>query len=347
MPFRTYLFLSLDLKPESGRVRTADFRRSRVGTCIILMSLFVCSFTNGKRNSAVVLPKKITPDEETISISGAFALYPLAVKWGEEFRKIHPRVRFDISAGGAGKGISDALAGLVDLGAVSRDIYPEETKKGAFSLAVTKDAVIPIVNAANPNIKEILGKGLKRDAFSNIYIKKFFNNWKQAGYPVSAPIHVYTRSDASGAGETWARYFGMKQEDLNGIGVYGDPGLLQAVQKDVVAIGYSNMAYAYDSKTKKQLAGIRIIPIDINGNGKIDTDENFYSTKDLLVEAIASGKYPSPPARDLYFVCRNKPQKRIVTEFLKWVLTDGQKFVEQAGYIGFPQEKLDSERKKL
>ena len=38
-----------------------------------------------------------------ISISGAFALYPLTVMWAEEFNKLHPKVRVDISAGGAGK----------------------------------------------------------------------------------------------------------------------------------------------------------------------------------------------------------------------------------------------------
>ena len=29
-----------------------------------------------------------------IQLSGAFALYPMAVKWVEEFRKIHPKVRW-------------------------------------------------------------------------------------------------------------------------------------------------------------------------------------------------------------------------------------------------------------
>ena len=47
-------------------------------------------------------------------MSGAFALYPLANKWAEEFQKIHPDVRFNISAGGAGKGMADALARAVD-----------------------------------------------------------------------------------------------------------------------------------------------------------------------------------------------------------------------------------------
>ena len=82
-----------------------------------------------------------------IQLSGAFALYPMAVKWAEEFRKIHPKVRIDISAGGAGKGITDALAKVVDLGMVSRDIYPQELEKGAFPIAVVKDAVVPTMNS--------------------------------------------------------------------------------------------------------------------------------------------------------------------------------------------------------
>lgn len=317
---------------------------------VIAASLFIyaCTSYSSKTIDSATSPP-VTKEElsETISISGAFALYPIAVKWGEEFKKLHPNVKFDISAGGAGKGISDALGGLVDLGAVSRDLYPEETKQGAFPVAVTKDAVIATVNTSNPNIKEILAKGLKKEAFANIFADGLYKNWKQAGFSISAPIHVYIRSDASGAGETWAKYFGKKQEDLNGIGVYGDPGLLQAVKKDVTAIGYNNIGYVYDSKTKKQLTGITVAPIDINGNGKIDADESFYGTQEELVKSIAAGKYPSPPARNLYFVSKNKPQKKIVTEFLKWALTDGQKFVGEAGYINLTQEKLSNELKKL
>src|SRR5664279_780591 len=110
--------------------------------------LVVISLSVGKSNSQ---PKDDL--KGNISISGAFALYPLTVKWAEEFRKIHPGVKIDISAGGAGKGITDALAKMVDIGMVSREISPEEVKKGAFAVAVTKDAVVATVSAVNPTIK--------------------------------------------------------------------------------------------------------------------------------------------------------------------------------------------------
>jgi phosphate transport system substrate-binding protein len=285
--------------------------------------------------------------EGTISISGAFALYPITVKWADEFKKLHPKVVFNISAGGAGKGITDALSGLVDIGLASRDIDPAEVKKGAYTIYVTKDAVVPTFNTGNPDAAELLAKGVKKDQFLNIFVTGNIKNWKQLSGKASVPIHVYTRSDAAGAGETWAKYFGKKQEDLLGVGVYGDPGLAQAVKKDPTAIGYNNIAYLYDLKTRKQVAGVHALPIDVNGNGKIDADENFYNTVDELTAAIAEGKYPSPPARNLGFLFKGKPKKKELVEFVRYVLTAGQKYIDENGYIALSKVKIQEELKKV
>jgi phosphate transport system substrate-binding protein len=284
--------------------------------------------------------------EGTISISGAFALYPITVKWADEFKKLHPNVKFNISAGGAGKGITDALSGLVDIGLASRDIDPSEVKKGAYTIYVTKDAVVPTFNTGNPDAAEILAKGVKKDQFLNIFVTGSIKNWKQVAGKAAVPIHVYTRSDAAGAGETWAKYFGKKQEDLLGVGVFGDPGLAQAVKKDPAAIGYNNLAYLYDLKTRKPVAGVHALPIDVNGNGKIDANENFYATIDELTTAIGEGKYPSPPARNLGFLFKGKPKKKELVEFVKYVLTAGQKFVDENGYIPLSKTKIQEELKK-
>jgi len=301
--------------------------------------------------SSFVKPRHSKPPvddlEGTISISGAFALYPITVKWADEFKKLHPKVVFNISAGGAGKGITDALSGLVDIGLASRDIDPAEVKKGAYTIYVTKDAVVPTFNTSNPDAAELLAKGVKKDQFLNIFVTGNIKNWKQLAGKVSVPIHVYTRSDAAGAGETWAKYFGKKQEDLLGVGVYGDPGLAQAVKKDPTAIGYNNIAYLYDLKTRKQVAGVHALPIDVNGNGKIDADENFYNTVDELTAAIAEGKYPSPPARNLGFLFKGKPKKKELVEFVKYVLTTGQKYIDENGYIALSKAKIQEELKKV
>lgn len=288
----------------------------------------------------------------TVAISGAWALYPMAVKWAEEFQKLYPGIKIDIAAGGAGKGMADALAGLVDIGMVSRDINATENKKGALGFAVTKDAVVPTINADNPFLNGLLAKGLTRDAFIAIWITGEVSDWKyvtdtSAAGAAKTELHVYTRSDACGAAETWAKFLGKQQEDLIGVGVYGDPGLAEAVSKDIFGIGYNNINYVYDATTKTQLKGLRVLPIDINGDGDITSDEDFYGDRDQIVVAIAQGRYPSPPARELYFVTKGRPQAKTAQAFIQWVLTDGQKYVSECGYINLTDEKIKEQLGKL
>lgn len=282
-----------------------------------------------------------------IQLSGAFALYPMAIKWAEEFRKLHPNIRIDISGGGAGKGITDALAGVVDIGMVSREVYPEEIDKGAFAVAVVKDAVLPTINTNNPELATIKKIGLKRKIAQKLWNEEIVTWGEVLGTASKIPVHVFTRSDACGAAETFAAWLGDKQENLKATAVFGDPGLASAVQKDWVAIGYNNIAYAYDQKTKKTFDGLTIIPIDVNENGVIDAEEDFYQSTETLIAAINEGRYPSPPARDLYLVTKGKPTKPEVLAFFQYILTEGQRFAKEIGYIQLSEIKVTEGLDKL
>ncbi|MDZ7332459.1 MAG: substrate-binding domain-containing protein [candidate division KSB1 bacterium] len=283
----------------------------------------------------------------TIKVSGAWALYPMMVKWGEEFQKIHPNVRVDISAGGAGKGVSDALAGLVDLGMVSREIKQEEIDRGGCFVPVVKDAVFPVINAANPALSYGLAqKGMTRQQFIDLWITGKTLSWGEiVGTELPEKVAVYTRSDACGAAETWAKYLGKMQENLQGIGVYGDPGLAEAVKQDKLGIGFNNLNYAYDMKTGLPVAGLQVISIDVNENGVIDPEEDL-STKSKAIEAIMTGHYPSPPARDLYLLTKNSFQG-LTRSFILWILSEGQNFVEEVGYIKLAPTQIERAMQEL
>lgn len=283
----------------------------------------------------------------TITISGAWALYPMMTRWAEAYSSLHPGVRFDISAGGAGKGMADALGGAVDIGMVSREITAEEEAKGAFWVAVTEDAVFPVVNAQNPVLQDLLASGVDREIFTGIYITGDITQWGQiVGKPeITDEIHVYTRSDAAGAPETWAKYLGKTQEDLLGIGVFGDPGLLDAVIKDPLGIGYNNLGYAFDLATGKPVGGAVVLPVDVNENSFADPAE-LLETRFEAVEMVAVGKYPSPPARPLNVVTNGKPSG-IVLDFIRWILTEGQVYVDEAGYVHLSEDLLANQLAKL
>lgn len=324
---------------------------------LILLSLTAClcaacpldARAQGTEDTARRYDPAQYPDlKGEIQLSGAFALYPMVVRWAEEFRKLHPEVRIDISAGGAGKGITDALARVVDLGMVSRDVYPQELEKGALPIAVAKDAVIPTVNAENPLIAQLLETGLTLEAAKRLWLEPGKKTWGEVlGTASTIPVHVYTRSDACGAAETFALWLGVKQEDLEGTAVFGDPGVTSVVQRDKVGIGYNNIAYAYDIHTKKPYNHITVMPLDLNGNGRIDPEEDFYETSADLNAAIAEGRFPSPPARELYLVSSGVPEKREAKAFLEYILTDGQAYTSEVGFVGLSAELLNRELLKL
>ena len=284
--------------------------------------------------------------EGTIKVSGAWALYPMMVKWAEEFQILHPKVRIDVSAGGAGKGMADSLARAVDLGMVSREIRTEEIDQGAYFVPVVKDAVFPTINAGNPDWEAISQKGIQRQTFVDLFIEGKPLTWGEiAGSDLGDQVNVYTRSDACGAAETWAKYLGGEQEDLKDIAVYGDPGLAEAVRTDPLGIGYNNLNYAYDVATGLPVEGLQVVPIDVNENGRVDPEEDL-TTKEAAIQAVVAGVYPAPPARDLYLVTQTE-FTGLAAEFVRWILTDGQQYLAEVGYISLTEQQIDGALEKL
>jgi phosphate transport system substrate-binding protein len=280
----------------------------------------------------------------TLSISGAFALYPMMTVWAEEFTKIHPNVQFDVQGGGAGKGMTDTIAGAVDIGMISRSIKEEETAQGIFWVSVTKDAVFPIINAENPVAEKLMAQGITQEIYNKIYITGEITTWGEVvGDPsITDKINVFTRSDASGAAEQWAKYAGGEaQEDLLGIGVNGEPAMLDTILKDPLGIGFGNLNSIFDLSGGGLVPGIVIPPIDINENGAADAEE-IYTVKEDAFGAVANGTYPSPPSRFENLATLGKPEG-LELEFIKWILTDGQQYLEAAGFVPLtPEQQAES-----
>ncbi len=284
----------------------------------------------------------------TISVSGAFALYPMMTVWAEEFTKIHPDVQFDVQGGGAGKGMTDTIAGAVDIGMISRSIKPEEEAQDIFWVSVTKDAVFPIISTENPIAEQILAKGISQETFAKIYVTGEIKTWGGVvGDPsITDEIHVFTRSDAAGAAEQWAKYAGGKaQEDLKGIGVNGEPSMVDTIIKDPLGIGYGNLNSIFDLSGGGLVPGIIIPPVDINANGQVD-DGELYKVKEDAFGAVADGIYPSPPSRFENLATKGKPSG-VTLAFIEWILTDGQQYLEAAGYVPLTAEQQAESLAKL
>lgn len=282
-----------------------------------------------------------TGEEVTITASGAFALFPLMTLWAEEYSKLNPNVQFDVQAGGAGKGMTDMLSGAADIAMLSREPRQEELDQSSFLVAVTIDSVLGTFNANNPYLAELQAQGISAEDANGIWITGEISTWGQLlGIDSDEPINVYTRSDSSGAAEMWSLFAGGEtQEDLRGTGVNADPGLAEAVRQDPLGVGFNNVGFTYDQTTGEPIAGLQIIPLDLDGDGVISDEETFYASRDDFIEAAGAGRYPFPPARILYLVTKGPPSPAIA-DFYRWVLTDGQAYVLDAGYVKLTDEQL-------
>jgi phosphate transport system substrate-binding protein len=164
--------------------------------------------------------KQLQNDKKQINFSGAFALYPLNLKWNEEYSKTHPDIVFNIQPGGAGKGLTDVLYGNADVGMFSREISDNELNKGVWYITLAKDAVFATISAKNPYLDSLIKRGITKEELKNIFIDGNRLTWENLSGikgETEHKINVYTRSDASGAAESWAAYFNMHQEDIKGV----------------------------------------------------------------------------------------------------------------------------------
>ncbi|RLF21481.1 MAG: hypothetical protein DRJ68_03380 [Thermoprotei archaeon] len=305
----------------------------------------------------------LQPKVVEIHLSGSTTLYPLATKWAEEYMEKYPNYRIDVAGGGSGKGISDVAQNLVEIGMSSRCLKSEELEKypSLIPIPVAHDAVMVIVNSGNPVLSKLLEEGISREALIKIYVEGSLKNWEYVagidldgdgyidynethalnpetglleympdGYRFSASyeIHPVTRSEASGTAETFAEFLGVDQEDLKGVGASGNPGVLQAVKNNLLAIGYVGLAFAFKE-------GVHAIPIDANNNGVIEEHERVDSEAH-----VASHIADYPISRTLFFVVNGEPPKE-VADFIHWCLTEGQKYVSEVGYVPLTPSEVE------
>ncbi len=316
--------------------------------CIAFSMINLISCTENRQNNSNSHHKAKQKAKITnLEIHGANALYPLSQVWADEYSKNHPLTRINVFPGSSSKGLADTKHGLADLGMYS-DLPDSLDFKDLISFKVAKDAVVAVMSSKNPAIHIIQTKGISKQSFYEIYVNGRIKRWDQFdGISKRNRINIFTRSDASGAASVWAEYLGCKQESLRGTGVYGDAGMSQVIRTDAYALGYDNLRYVYDITTADVYPGLQVVPIDLNDNGRLDPDEDFYSDVRSFNQAVKNGLYPYPLSRDLYFVINPAKVRPETLDFLHYVLNEGQAFVSPSAYINLSSEDISTERQKL
>ena len=272
--------------------------------------------------------------EDKVILTGTRFTYPVVEKWIVEFKKTHPAVNISLAR------LGEAGADSANLRITSHDIVLADLKEGETYVDIAKYGLLTIANAKSPLVAYYKDKGLQEADINKLFFSE--NTGKNANYV------VYTRQQKSCAPISFANNFGHSFSDLSGTKIPGDDkALLQALRKDSLGISYNNLGYVYDIRSRKLAEGIAILPVDLNHNGKIDKDENFYATLDEVIAKYESIQNTLLATEDVNVVYQKKSSNPNVQVFLNWVLNEGQKYNHEVGFLNFTTVELTKQKQAL
>ena len=244
----------------------------------------------------------------TIIIKGSTTVLPIAQIAAEVFMDRNPDVDISVQGGGSGVGIASIIDGTCDIADSSRPIKGKELKKAktkGINLKANVIAMDGIAVIVHPSNKV---NGISKNKIKDIYTGKI-SNWAELG-GANKKIVVVSRDTASGTFEAFNKLV-LDEEKVrpDALMQTSNQAVATVVARTPGAIGYVGLGYLS--------AKVKAIAIDGVAPSK---------------EAVRSGKYPL--ARSLFMYTNGEPEG-LVKDFINFILSEeGQKLVEEAGYIG-------------
>jgi phosphate transport system substrate-binding protein len=232
------------------------------------------------------------PTTAHLKLNGSSTMAPLMVDIAARFQADHPNVAIDVRSSASGKGVSEALAGVVDIGMVSRVLKGDEQQLKCF--AVARDGLCFIVHSSNAVLT------LSAAQAADIYTSRI-TDWSEVG-GAAGPIYTIDRADGRGSVDVISKAIGLNTEDMRSQSKTGDNAeTIRRVATNSAAIGYVSIAAAEHAV----LDGVTIKLLAFGG-------------VEASTASLNSGDFPI--ARPLILVTREAPQG-MQREFIDYCLS--------------------------
>jgi phosphate transport system substrate-binding protein len=299
--------------------------------------------------------------------AGATFPYPMYSKWFSEYNKLHPDVQINYQSIGSGGGIRQVLNGTVDFGASDGPMTDEQLKE-----AKTKIVHIPTVLGADVpayNVPGISGEiKFTPEALAGIFLGKI-QNWNDPALTKVNPgvnfpnqqIIVVHRSDGSGTTYIFTDYLSKVSKEWEaavgkgtsvkwpvGLGGKGNEGVAGQIRQLQGSIGYVELIYAVENKitygSVKNAAG-NFVKASLDGVTEAAASAPKMPADFRVSITNAPGKTAYPISSFTWLLIPEQakdPKKgKIITDFLDWMVSDGQKMTNQLSYAPLPDSVVE------
>ncbi len=326
--------------------------------------------------AATVLLVSSVLTAQTVQINGGGATfpYPIYSKWFSEYNKLHKDVEINYQSQGSGFGIRQLTAGTVFFGATDGPMTPEQLQAAPGKILhfpTVLGAVVPVYNI--PGVSQELK--FTGPVLADIFLGKI-TKWNDpqlmklnAGVPLpSTDIIVVHRSEGSGTTYVWVDYLSkispewLKRVGINtavswpvGVGGKGNEGVSGLVSQTPGSLGYVELVYAlqnkisYASVQNAEGEFVRASDQSVSRAAEVAASKMPEDFRVSITNAPGKGVYPVSSFTWilLYENAKDKKQSKIMVDFMKWALTDGQKFAPELGYAPLPKNVVEMELKAL
>jgi phosphate transport system substrate-binding protein len=313
---------------------------------------------------------------QKVQITGAGATfpYPIYSKWFSEYNKLHSNVEINYQSIGSGGGVKQLTSQTVVFGASDYPLTPEQQQTAPGKILhfpTVLGAVVPIYNLPGVSAELKFTGPLLADIFLGNITKWNDSRIAKLNDGVSLPntdITVVHRSDGSGTtyifvdflaklSPEWKKRVGVAGS-VNwpvGLGAKGNEAVAGMVKQTPGALGYTEPAYATENKIafgSVQNAAGKFI----KASAASVTAAAAAAVKQMPADFRVS--ITNPPGDDAYPVAsftwlllyqdpKDKALAKIMVDFTKWALTEGQKYAADLGYAPLPKGVVELELKSL
>jgi len=268
---------------------------------------------------------------EPVIISGTKFIYPLIQKWIEEYSKVNPTANVQLAT-------KTTTSQATDLNIIAHQPTKEDLNDSKEIIYTGRYALLPVTNTNNPILPVARKKGLNKKDIDKLFFEVInYENEPAAKEKPKFAATIYSRDNKACASKALAEYFGHASSEIRGKKVLGeDIYLLSAIRKDTIGITFNNLGYLFDVNSRNLKEGIALLPLDL----KKETKTLEIGNLDEVISVLEKTKIETIPVEKIGFIYSTLNARKEVTNFLKWVLSDGQQYNHSEGFLNLDKQSL-------
>jgi glycine cleavage system H lipoate-binding protein/ABC-type phosphate transport system substrate-binding protein len=283
---------------------------------------------------------------DSVKVMASPDLYSLSSRWAVEYNRLAPSAKIKVVSINDQEQAKDLLKSG-SLGFVSNEFCAGLADEALWKLVIGRDVIVPVINAKNPFLEEINRYGISPDALSSFMNSENSGDWSvllKNGKKVKAD---YFCINDEAVLKSLSVFFKSDETRAGGSNIGTAAQVIEAVGKDPYAIGFCKLINILDLENQALIENIKLMPIDRNANGMIDSNEKIFDNVNDFTRGVWIGKYPKALFSNIYTVSNGQPENADELAFVKWVLTDGQKYLAGNGYTDLLVSERQSASDKL